>query len=85
MDRRRGTQAQQRDAQEGFLEEGSPPPKLEEHTVQTGGGAPSGCEEEVRCVQLLVPRRLWRPLPWGGVRRGRANGGDRGRECGQEG
>lgn len=34
-------QAQLRGAQEGFLEEGSPPPKLEEHTVQPGGGAPS--------------------------------------------
>lgn len=63
MDRRWGTQAQQRDAQEGFLEEGSPPQKLEEHTVQAGGGAPAGCREEVRCVQLLVSGSCGGPTP----------------------
>lgn len=36
-----GAQARQRDAQEGFLEEGPPTPKLEEHTVPTGSRAPS--------------------------------------------
>lgn len=41
VDRTQGREAQWREAKEGFLEEGSPPPKLEEHTVQTRGGAPS--------------------------------------------
>lgn len=38
MDRR---QVQRRETQEGFLEEGSPPLRFEEHTVQTGAEASS--------------------------------------------